>query len=367
MIVRPIIFDNILFGDLAPWYVDSSSEIRFRDILSNQVRINKDDPPLFFKALSASLDAHGIHVEIDHLPTANQIADLAKFADLQNQFSILTLQPHFNKASAFYRYLITNESIRILSAIVSNVFSSKTIVDAQYQVTSLLNNLEYSIEHFAQKQCSDTVGSYVLNSVKIQLFRVYEQIKAMFPKYTPAEALSSEELLHQLFPTFDQDKSVPSTTSFIINNYLINKQIIKPVEIITLHEQQSAFETTLHSFTYIHLAKQPEYINDLLENLKSHNFVPKNTSPSDFKKIFSGEPVTKPIAWSGTISELNYFIKLIHNINESVKNLRQQHWEVACKCFVYPDGRPFDRAQLKEQKKPKSSADLLVKAARQLL
>ena len=60
--------------------------------------------------------------------------------------------------------------------------------------------------------------------------------------------------------------------------------------------------------------------------------------------------------WIGNISDLHYFIKLIHNTNKSVENLKQHQWEVACKCFVHSDGSQFDRQQLKEQKKPKSKA-----------
>ncbi len=44
MIVKPVIFDNILFGELAPWHPNNSNENRFRDILNNRVRISKDNP-----------------------------------------------------------------------------------------------------------------------------------------------------------------------------------------------------------------------------------------------------------------------------------------------------------------------------------
>jgi len=74
----------------------------------------------------------------------------------------------------------------------------------------------------------------------------------------------------------------------------------------------------------------------------------------------------KPVIWAGNISELHYFIKLIHNINKSVSNLKQHQWEVACKCFVKPDGTNFDRTRLKDQKKPKLTAVLLEKVAGQL-
>ena len=366
MIIKPVIFDNILFGDLAPWCADNSNESRFRDILNNQVRINKDNPQAFFSSLISSLKDYSIQLTFDQLPTHQRLADLAKFADLQSLYDRLELQPHFNKASEFYRYLIINETTRILSAIANNVKSSKTSIDATYQVTSLLSNLEYTIEQVSQKSCTDRFCCYVIDSVKIALFRIYEEIKTMFPSYTGIEALSEGELLHQLAPGFELETHTPATFSFTIRNFLDAKNAPPLSEVISTLEIPAPKKTVFCSFTYIHLSTQPQYINDLFDSLKSHNFIPKNAPLTDFKKIFSGEPIIKPVIWTGNISELNYFIKLIHHTNKSVVNLKQRQWEVACKCFIKPDGSFFDRARLKDQKRPKSTAAILEKAAKHL-
>jgi len=363
MIIKPVIFDNILFGELAPWHADNSSETRFRDILNNQVRINKDNPQMFFTALLASLKDYSIQLKIDHLPTTERLAYLAKFADLQSLFDKLEPPLHFNKASEFYRYLIINETTRILCAIVNTIKRSKTAIDATYQVTSLLSNLEYTIEQVSQKFCSDKVCTYILDSLKTELFRLYEEIKAMFPEYTGIEVLSEAELIHQLVPGFDQDKFTPTTVSFGIQKYLEAKEAPPLTDAVSSPDIPRPRETIYSSFTYIHLAIQPGYINDLFDILKSNGFIPKNSSLPDFKRIFSGESVHNPVIWTGNISELHYFIKLIHNINQSVENLKQRHWEVACKCFINPDGTCFDRARLKDQKKPKTTAAILEKAA----
>ena len=91
MIVKPIIFDTILFGELAPWQQENTIETKFRDILNNQVRVNKDKPEQFFKALLNSLKDYSINLKVDHLPNTERIANLAKFAVLQRWGNVLLL------------------------------------------------------------------------------------------------------------------------------------------------------------------------------------------------------------------------------------------------------------------------------------
>ncbi|MFA5196524.1 MAG: hypothetical protein WC401_12055, partial [Bacteroidales bacterium] len=175
MIVKPIIFDNILFGELAPWLPENSSETKFRDILNNQVRANKDNPEKFFKALLGSLKEYAVILKIDHLPNKERIANLAKFADLQSDYNELVITDFFSKASEFYFYLFNNECIRIRAAIATNVSNCKTPIDSEFQVVSLLNNLAYTIEQLGQKKYHDKLSIYVHNAMKISLFRLYTE------------------------------------------------------------------------------------------------------------------------------------------------------------------------------------------------
>lgn len=365
MIVKPIIFDNILFGELAPWKPENTNETKFRDILNNQVRVNKDNPERFFKALLGSLKDYSISLKIDHLPNNERIANLAKFAEMQTDFSSLAIPPFYNKSSEFYACLINNENIRLRAAIASNVSKAKTVIDKEYQVVSLLKNLDYTIEQVSQKTYNDKLSTFVLNAMKISLFRLYEEIKSVYPQFIGSEALSMHEIINFIAPAFDQEKNVQNTISYLIRQFIESSQSIpvkddKPITGILPADMAYC------SFTYKHLSTQPEYIKDLFDSLKSNQFIDKSTIYTDFKKVFVGDQVQKPVIWTGNISELHYFIKLIYNINKSVIDLKQHQWEVACKCFVKPDGSSFDRAQLKEQKKPKATAALLEKAAKQL-
>jgi hypothetical protein len=70
--------------------------------------------------------------------------------------------------------------------------------------------------------------------------------------------------------------------------------------------------------------------------------------------------------WTGTISELFYFIKLIHNDLQLVENLKQKQWEVTCQCFVDAEGNLFDRSKFRSQKKPKLTAAKIEKSVSNL-
>ncbi|MCX6240735.1 MAG: hypothetical protein NTX43_02870 [Bacteroidetes bacterium] len=366
MIVKPIIYDNILFGDLVPWKPENTIETKFRDILNNKVRVNKDNPEQFFKALMDSLKDYSISLKIDHLPNTESIANLAKFAEVQTEFGLMEIPSFFNKASEFYFYLIKNENIRIRAAISANVRKAKTAIDKEYQVVSLLKNLEYIIEQVAQKNVSDKLSTYVLKAIKISLFCLYEQIKTTFPDSIGTESLSDFEIINIIAPDYDAEKTVQGTISFHIHQYLQARQDT-PIKIKDSNlDKPQPVGMAYSSFTYKHVSTQPEYLKDLFDSLKSNNLIDKSTIYTDFKKVFTGEHVLKPVFWTGNISELHYFIKLIHNIKKSVLDLKQHQWEVACKCFVKPDGSTFDRVQLKEQKKPKATAFLVEKVAKQL-
>ena len=159
MIINPIIFDSILFGDLSQWSPNKINETQIIDILNNQVRANKNNPVLFFNALLNALKEHSIHIKIDDLPTTDSLANLATFAKSQSSFDVLASPPFFNKSSELYSYIINNESTRVLSSIATNVKNSLTFIDSSYQVNSLLRNLEYFIKEISNNNFSSITGA----------------------------------------------------------------------------------------------------------------------------------------------------------------------------------------------------------------
>jgi polysaccharide pyruvyl transferase WcaK-like protein len=80
--------------------------------------------------------------------------------------------------------------------------------------------------------------------------------------------------------------------------------------------------------------------------------IDSQTRLTDFKKVFSGKEVVNPIIWTGTPTELYYFIKYIHNIQKSVEDAKKQQWKITCHCFIGENNVCFDKSKLKSLKDP---------------
>jgi hypothetical protein len=83
---------------------------------------------------------------------------------------------------------------------------------------------------------------------------------------------------------------------------------------------------------------------------------------TEFRKIFRDIRPTNPIIWTGNISELFYFIKLLHNDFELINKIPKNIWKITDSLFVDKNGKPFGWERFRRQSKP-AKADLLEKAA----
>lgn len=336
----PVIYDQILYNNLSPWHDSNKPDAKFITMLSSVKTINPSFQPLY---------------DIDFIR-------------------------HFNNKTRYYHKLIVNEGNNYCNQIISlinaddderlkkywiNDTLNKKLHTRIKEIGKLIKDNDYSLLYInplnnTYNEDSDhKTDTYIIQLLKTALIKVYLEIQEVFKLYIPDTIMELEDFYTQLLfePIPDKSYLKPVPKPIIVEDAatpeyskLANTQIIN----------------THNSFTYNKLTKQPDCINDLYDSLKSNNFIADDSSKTDFKKIFSDKEITKPVVWTGTISDLHYFVKLIHNINKSVVDLKQHQWEVACKCFVRPDGSQFDRQQLKEQKKPKSTSALLEKIASNL-
>lgn len=109
-------------------------------------------------------------------------------------------------------------------------------------------------------------------------------------------------------------------------------------------------------------------LTDLKNSLKNKKYI-LSTKASDFKKIFTGEEITKKIIWSTTPTDLAYFIQKLLKVKVQIKkpsktdkesftlikDTKQKHWEITARCFVKKDGTPFLPDDLSGLKKPAKS------------
>jgi len=121
---------------------------------------------------------------------------------------------------------------------------------------------------------------------------------------------------------------------------------------IQLKKKAPKKKIKFQSFTLKDYNKRHENLNDLRDALKKKKLIAQDTLLANFKKVFSGGQIEKPIVWTGKINQLFYFISQLHNKLKYVENLKQEHWEVATQCFVNENGVKYDRQRLRRQKPP---------------
>jgi len=116
---------------------------------------------------------------------------------------------------------------------------------------------------------------------------------------------------------------------------------------------KSKFITPANAYIYKRYKSNHFAVTETLNFLKDNGFVEKTTSAVDFKKIFRNVKPSKPIRWLTTISDLAYFIKLIHlkyKVIEKVPN--NGIWKVTDMLFVDKSGNNFGWESFRGQKPP---------------
>lgn len=74
-------------------------------------------------------------------------------------------------------------------------------------------------------------------------------------------------------------------------------------------------------------------IRDVFDVLEKEKLIASNTQLRDFELVFQNKPIEKLIQWTGTTSELKYFIIIINNSDYGFENNGDEKWRVAVKCF----------------------------------
>lgn len=199
-------------------------------------------------------------------------------------------------------------------------------------------------------------NTYIIQLLKLAYMQLYLEIQDAFSNWID-DKLVIEDFFTQLLL-----EPVP------------NEQFLTEIQTIEIEATEKPVRkqappptiNSFHSFTYKQINTNPEKVSDLCSSLKFNNLISQDTTVPNFKRVFTNSEIKTPVVWTGTISELFYFIKLIHNDLQLVENLKQKQWEVTCQCFVDAEGNPFDRSKFRSQKKPKLTAAKIEKSVSNL-
>lgn len=340
MNIQPILFEQILRGDLQPWREANKHDEKFVPILG---AIKQTEP------------------EFQVLYT-------------------LEFYRYFNAKSRYYHKLITNEANNFCNQIIEQIGSDDDLRIIKYKLGEILKKKlptllrdtaklikanDYALIYINPHKStfdSDTdhkSDAYVLQLLKVALVKVYLEIQEVFKEYATDFYMELEDLYLQYL-----NESIPEDSFLKTAPQVITIEPIKVVE--KPNTSRKVSKSKAITFTYKQLATNPDALKNLLDSLKLNSLVDEKTTIYDLKKIFSGGENYNPIIWTGNVSDLYYFVVLIHNEFETVENVNPYHWQVTCNCFIKPDGSNFETTQLKSQKTPKQNAEMIKKVASQL-
>ncbi len=201
---------------------------------------------------------------------------------------------------------------------------------------------------------------YIFNYIVATAIYTFIEFQEQFKEYIP----TGKQMSIQDFYTLEMKVAVPE-------NIPIERTEDKPLEIKeeTKHPVKPIPDTSkCKSFMLVDLTQKFSQINDLFRFLsETHHYIAADTKFTDFRKVFTGSDVTTPIIWIGTIPELTYLIKYIHNEKGYVEKTNKKHWEITCHCFRGKNGETFSKTQLNSQHFPSQESITILQKAGDLL
>lgn len=331
------LLDTILYQELRPWLGKNSLDEKYASKLSNVKEV---------------------------------------YTDFQFKYEINFLRPFDHKTKYYSKLILNNiktECIKLVELI--NEDNNENLIKYWLDDTlnkrfktrlkdlgKLIKEKDYALSYIDPKKTSFEIdqthkaNTFIIQLLKLAYIQLYLEVQYTFSTWVE-DILIVEDFYSQLLL-----EPIPD------NHFLKQIQVIE-VEPITAKASKTVTTSTVnsyHSFTYKQLNTNPDKLTDLWDSLKLNQLISKTTTLPNFKKIFTGEEVKTPIRWTGNISELFYFIKLIHSEHKLVDNLKQKQWEVTCLCFVDADGNSFDRSKFRSLKRPSLSGDKIDRSVKLL-
>lgn len=120
------------------------------------------------------------------------------------------------------------------------------------------------------------------------------------------------------------------------------------------------------AYTYKNMPTNGSAVAGLFNSLKNSGFLTDKTDIKDFKNIFSNNKPERPIFWYGTLEELAYFVRLLHNDFSLIVRMPKDIWKVTAQLFLDEFEKPYIWTKFRGQKIP-ARAVQLENAVRKLL
>lgn len=334
---QPLIFEDIIRGGLRPWLDDNKVDEKFAPIINDIANSEPQFQPLF------------------------EIVFYRFFNARTRYFNKLIVNEANNYCNTCIAYIGSGDDSRVIKYRLGQILKKK-LPTLFKDIAKLIKANDYDLLYINPNKVNPSIDAdhktetYIIQLLKVALVKVYIEIQEAFKEQITDNIMEIEDLYLQFL-----SESIPENTFLKSITYIPDIQYIK--EVVKTPIADKSKKSKPNTFKYKHINKKVDSFKDLLDSLKHNNLVDSKTTIYELKKIFTDDENFKPIVWTGNISDLYYFIVLIHNEFQTVESIKPYHWQITCNCFIKPDGTPFEPTQLKSQKLPKQNAEMIKKVA----
>jgi len=310
--------------------------------------------------------------------SAPQAVSVKNFPDsLDNFFESADITSKYKSdCSCSSYYTVLRDKCKSVQADILNLYSSVLPPNKQSFIKSYLMKIEGAVKNYIGGTTGPAIKYLKDNDFSFEDFFETEIFKNNASTDTLPGCLRLS--YNDFYDKYFEPKIYDLRTSFfhlISDNFIekLSKFITElpvdnttPIHTKTEPSEKKNAKVIPVSFEYINNSTQPDAIEDLYDNLKKNKFIHSKTDKRIFRKLFSSRTPDKKIKWTGKISELYYFIILIHLRKKSIKPLGNDIWKVTANCFCDSKGKDYDYKSFRNLHKP-ASAKLLESAASQLI
>ncbi len=246
-----------------------------------------------------------------------------------------------SKFQKFFYFFIRNLNKATLFYLANKDDDKLTDAEVKSDIIFFLRDIQGLINECTTTDDDDNTN-YIINLVLLSLLNIYSETLEMCKKFAVDTYVDElEDIIYEVLPDFESDKDNPDSLAYFIDKFL-NEE--KPAEktISKVAPKPTSQLTSRESFTFIYYDDENMDLTNLCDSLKKHHFIADDTHANDFKRIFSGRPINNPVKWTGNKSELFTFIDLLYREHKLLKDLKQDQWKVANKCFKDKEGNDFN-------------------------
>ena len=97
------------------------------------------------------------------------------------------------------------------------------------------------------------------------------------------------------------------------------------------------------SFCYSDKLAHRVTLNKLYSTLIFEGLISKETEELHFLSLFQNKEVENPVAWTGNVSELKYFVEIINRKELHFEDKVTYKWRIAVKCFIKVSSRTLKK------------------------